>query len=716
MKGILSMKKRLFALDIGTRSVTGIILEKLPDDRYEIIDYCMKEHQERSMLDGQIHNVLEVAKVINYVKAMLEVDHGPLEKVSVAAAGRSLKTAKATATIKLDEQPITDEETIHHLELSAVQTAQFNLAQNQDDTSYENYYCVGYSVLHYKLDGEIIGSLVDQRGVEATVEVIATFLPKVVVESLLATLKRTNLTMEALTLEPIAAIHVLVPTSMRRLNVAIVDIGAGTSDIAITRESTISAYGMVPIAGDKITETISDQYLLDFKEAERFKRKVVNEKEAEFQDVLGFSQTITYEDLVEQISPAIDELAYALAEKIIMINERPPQAIMLIGGGSQTPEIAKRLATKLKLPENRVAVRDVTAIADIKPGDLPLSPEFVTPVGIAITAQNNPVNYLTVTVNKRELRMFEMKQLTVGDCLIQAGYDLKKFYGKPGLALFVEVAGERMTLPGTLGQAPTLLLNGEKADTETPIKNGDHIEINKGSDGEQAKLTIVELIGEQPPTTVFLNQKKYELKPIYYVNGEQQPSSYTIVDKDEITYKQSYTIREFLERFNLLKYDDLTPFQITVNKKLMSIEKGERKLLLNQENATFDTLLKNNDQLVIKEPEPIAVEDILNLRDEKFWDITTVLFNGEKTELKQPKLKITRHEEQLAATDLVYTGDRLTIETLKTKPYIFQDVFRVVEIEQPADKNVYQLYKNGDPCSFDEPIMSGDQLEIKWTN
>jgi len=710
------MKKRLFALDIGTRSVTGIILEKLPDDRYEIIDYCMKEHQERSMLDGQIHNVLEVAKVINYVKAMLEVDHGPLEKVSVAAAGRSLKTAKATATIKLDEQPITDEETIHHLELSAVQTAQFNLAQNQDDTSYENYYCVGYSVLHYKLDGEIIGSLVDQRGVEATVEVIATFLPKVVVESLLATLKRTNLTMEALTLEPIAAIHVLVPTSMRRLNVAIVDIGAGTSDIAITRESTISAYGMVPIAGDKITETISDQYLLDFKEAERFKRKVVNEKEAEFQDVLGFSQTITYEDLVEQISPAIDELAYALAEKIIMINERPPQAIMLIGGGSQTPEIAKRLATKLKLPENRVAVRDVTAIADIKPGDLPLSPEFVTPVGIAITAQNNPVNYLTVTVNKRELRMFEMKQLTVGDCLIQAGYDLKKFYGKPGLALFVEVAGERMTLPGTLGQAPTLLLNGEKADTETPIKNGDHIEINKGSDGEQAKLTIVELIGEQPATTVFLNQKKYELKPIYYVNGEQQPSSYTIVDKDEITYKQSYTIREFLERFNLLKYDDLTPFQITVNKKLMSIEKGERKLLLNQENATFDTLLKNNDQLVIKEPEPIAVEDILNLRDEKFWDITTVLFNGEKTELKQPKLKITRHEEQLAATDLVYTGDRLTIETLKTKPYIFQDVFRVVEIEQPADKNVYQLYKNGDPCSFDEPIMSGDQLEIKWTN
>src|SRR5699024_10688690 len=123
------------------------------------------------------------------------------------------------------------------------------------------------------------------------------------------------------------------------------------------------------------------------------------------------------------------------------------------------------------------------------------------------------------------------------------------------------------------GQAPTLLLNGKGSDTETPIKNGDHIDIQKGVDGEQAKLTIVELIGEQPATTVFLNQKKYDLKPIYYVNGEQQPHTYMIRDKDEITYKQSYTIREFFERFNLQQYDDLTPFQITVNNKLMPVEK-----------------------------------------------------------------------------------------------------------------------------------------------
>ncbi len=60
---------------------------------------------------------------------------------------------------------------------------------------------------------------------------------------------------------------------MRRLNVALVDIGAGTSDIAITNLGTVIAYGMVPIAGDEVTEAISDHYLLDFPLAEKAKRE-----------------------------------------------------------------------------------------------------------------------------------------------------------------------------------------------------------------------------------------------------------------------------------------------------------------------------------------------------------------------------------------------------------------------------------------------------------
>ena len=98
-----------------------------------------------------------------------------------------------------------------------MQQAQQKLLSAKTIAIDDYYYCVGYSVLHHKLEGEKIGDLIDQTGHSASVEVIATFLPQVVVESLLSALKRAGLEMEALTLEPIAAIQVLIPPSMRRL-------------------------------------------------------------------------------------------------------------------------------------------------------------------------------------------------------------------------------------------------------------------------------------------------------------------------------------------------------------------------------------------------------------------------------------------------------------------------------------------------------------------
>lgn len=55
------------------------------------------------------------------------------------------------------------------------------------------------------------------------------------------------------------------------LNLALVDVGAGTSDICITKEGSVIAYGMIPIAGDELTMAIVDKYLVDFDTAEAIK-------------------------------------------------------------------------------------------------------------------------------------------------------------------------------------------------------------------------------------------------------------------------------------------------------------------------------------------------------------------------------------------------------------------------------------------------------------
>lgn len=73
------MSSTIFSLDIGTRSVVGTILEEI-NGNYEVLDLITMEHKERSMIDGQIHNILTVAEVIKNIKEQLEQKHGPLKK------------------------------------------------------------------------------------------------------------------------------------------------------------------------------------------------------------------------------------------------------------------------------------------------------------------------------------------------------------------------------------------------------------------------------------------------------------------------------------------------------------------------------------------------------------------------------------------------------------------------------------------------------------
>src|SRR5690606_20572567 len=119
----------------------------------------------------------------------------------VAAAGRSLKTEQARVTTSITNRELNKEDVVH-LELMAVQKAEQQISKRYENVK-TKYICVGYSVLYYYLDNEKMGSLIGQHGTEASVEIIATFLPKVVIDSLATALNKCDLEIAALTLEPI---------------------------------------------------------------------------------------------------------------------------------------------------------------------------------------------------------------------------------------------------------------------------------------------------------------------------------------------------------------------------------------------------------------------------------------------------------------------------------------------------------------------------------
>ena len=714
------MSSKLFALDIGTRSVVGIILEE-QNDHFHVIDILVKEHKERAMVDGQIHNVLYVAQLINEIKNELEKKHGPLTKVSVAAAGRALKTEQASIKIDIKNRPIFTEEDISRLELLAVQQAQAQLLSLKDEDEQKNhYYCVGYSVLYYKLDGEEIGSLLDQQGNEAVIEVIATFLPRVVVESLLAALKRAELEMEAMTLEPIAAINVLIPPSMRRLNVALVDIGAGTSDIAITDKGTVVAYGMVPTAGDEITEALSDQFLLDFPIAENIKRQLSTEDEIIIHDILGFDQTYPKEEVVQAIQPSIQNLAMSIGAEILKLNNQvPPKAVMLVGGGSLTPLLPTEVSKVLNLPENRVAVRGIDAIQNLtKDPTIPPTPELVTPIGIAIAAKRAPIQYMSVTVNQQVVRLFEMKEMTVSDAFLAANIRAKQLYGKPGHGMAITVNGQDIFVPGGHGEPATILVNGEIASTKTMIKNGDTISLEEGKNGLNATATVKDIIDPALIKVITFQGKRYTINPHIKVNGKHCTLDLQLKDRDNIEITTIEVIEEFLQdiqAFDLIHR--LQPFYIHVDGKPSMLPEFTAKLLINNKQGKLHFPIKNGDCITIEEAPISTVENITNQLNINLEEKIVITFQHETIELSKVCREIQINGQVVPSTTTVSNGATLSIIEKDTHPWIFQDVFRYSNWQLPADfKGQFSILRNGVPSSFDEAIYGGDQLEIILSN
>ncbi|QRG66145.1 cell division protein FtsA [Brevibacillus choshinensis] len=709
----------IFSLDIGTRSVVGLIMEAT-GEQYRVLDCAIREHDERSMLDGQIHDIVAVAKVIGQIKEELEQKYGPLHQVAVAAAGRSLRTRRVKLDMPLARHAFITREDVLTLEFAAVQEAQAELAQELKDQDVTRYYCVGYSVVHYHLDGELIGSLIDQRGDAASVDVIATFLPRMVVDSLIAALKRCDLDMQALTLEPIAAINVLIPVTMRRLNIALVDIGAGTSDVALTEEGAITAYGMVPVAGDEITDALMNAYLLDFPMAEEAKRLLSAQETVSFTDILGLEHSLPSEEVTAAIDADIHLLAEKIAFKILELNGKPPQAVMLIGGGSLTPGLTTKVAQVLQIPAARVAVRGADAIKQYV-GDHPLlgGPEFVTPVGIAVAARRHPLRYVTVSVNDVPVRIFDLRKMTLGDAVIAAGLDIRRLFGRPGLAMTVTINGRMKMIPGKHGTPPVIERNGEAAGLDAPLEDGDQITIIAGENGEDAHVRAKDLLEHLDTLEISCNGLPLSLGPVILVNGEAHSLDADVPDRSEVEIRLPRTVGEVLQISGTELGAEAAAYQFSVNGHSYSMPSRTVTIQVNGKPVTLADSIRQGDALIyrVEDVSPPTIRDVIPLEE---WVQETIIvhFNGERVVLPVAQVTITMDGRAVKDEEAITDGAVITVKSAPASTPVFSDVFRYVDVslEKPDRESIsgFVMLVNGELASFQTELKSGDKLELYW--
>ena len=490
----------VFALDIGTRSVVGVV-GRTVGDRLKILGIEMEEHKSRAMMDGQIDNIQQVADLARIVTERLERQlEVHLEKVCVAAAGRALRTQSGTFALELpDGQAITPEQ-ISQLETGAVSAAE--AALQMDEENRRQFFLVGYTVAQYRLDRYPLSTLLGHGGKTMEADVVATFLPGEVVESLYAAMHLAGLQVASMTLEPIAAMNAAIPAELRLLNLALVDIGAGTTDIAVCRDGSVVGYTMVTLAGDEITEALMRAFLVDFRTAEEIKRDLWNGADLHYTDILGVENTSSYAAVYEVIQEPMRRLAEAIAAQVSGMNGGAPSAVFLAGGGSRLKGLREEVAQCLGMEERRVSTAGNHYAKSAFSEELDLDhPEYATPLGIAVSAGLGLLNdsYL-VMLNGQPAKLFRSGTLTLRDILLMNGYTYEDILGRSGKSLSATLDGRRVVLRGEPAAPAVLRLNEEDAPVTAVVHAGDQISFVPARSGADASRTLAELRGRRQQT------------------------------------------------------------------------------------------------------------------------------------------------------------------------------------------------------------------------
>lgn len=688
----------VFGLDIGTRSIVGTVGYQT-DTQFIVVAQAVEEHTTRSMLDGQIHDIPKVSETILKVKETLE-HHTKQEckEVCIAAAGRVLQTITTSVTLELESEREITQEDVYSVESLGVERAYEEFSQ--ENNSPEKFFCVGHSIIRYYMNDFPISNLIGHKATRISTELIATFLPNDVVDGLYQAVELAGLEVVNLTLEPIAAMHVAIPEKYRMLNIALVDVGAGTSDICITKSGSIVAYGMIPCAGDSITEAIAQHCLVDFQTAESIKKDAGEMETISYDDILLLPQSIGREELYELTKNEVDSMAKQVADKIMELNgDKTVSAVFVIGGGGKYGNYVQTLAQYLELPEERVALRGFEVMQDIvfMQKSIEKDSMLVTPVGICLSFYEHNNNFLYVSFNGKKIKLYDNGQLSIVDVIMQAGITNEDIFPKRGTPIHYKLDGVSKIARGERGEPAVITINGEVADLHASIKAGDSIVLTESTAGRQANLSVKKFLESKASITVHVNDQAVELPMFVLVNQMLQSEFYEIQEQDEIELLNYYTVEQVLECMDLL--DDLY-----------------KDIYVNHTLADRSTKVYDQFSVRIQEVEKLQNQEKLH-KQEGIQEITPVIKSIPKVELWRNL--VTEEEvgenEESVIHDIYVMINGTPIHLSGKKEYVFVDIFDVYEFDlTPRNGKEIITKLNQQGAKYLEAIRDGDVIELGW--
>lgn len=471
-----------------------------------IVRLAYQEHEGAPMRAGGVHDLSAVAAGVRRVREQLGLPVGT--PVAMAIAGGLLITRPHTVHLTgpgpwrpADLDAAEDRALLEH-GTRDIKFAHPDLVDGDESKTAGRPLLVGLARAGFRCDGRSVGSLIGMEGAGATWTALATWLPLEHVRLKMQAVTEGGFIPETIVVEPLAVSAALFDAAPPPAIYAVIDIGAGTSDLAIFGPNGLLHAASVPTAGDTITAAISQALGLDYAAAERAKR----DGSATVRDLWGDEKKFDATAIRTAAEPGVQELINATATALADFEcATPLSGIILVGGGSLWPDLPARLAVAANLPPDRVRRRDARTVAGVVDltGQIK-GPAFLTLLGIIRTTNGA---FTRRTFHRDGRSSFTLirrddphrddarrdgslhhgveqssAKFTVADAMRADGDDPLAWFGAPGAA---RIEGTTI-IGGEPGQDPIIFVSDRPAILDTPLADGDRFTVSRGADGASA--------------------------------------------------------------------------------------------------------------------------------------------------------------------------------------------------------------------------------------
>ena len=381
----------LVGLDLGTSKVTVVVAERgIDGDEAQIIG--VGQAPSNGMRKGLIVNldqaVKSVKQAVSDAQNMVGQD---LSNVTVAFGGGEVTSIISKGMVSLGRAP----RPVVRPDIERV------IDSAQADIVVPNNQTILHTIpIEYSLDGNVgIDDPLGMNAMRLDIEVQSIIVPTATIQNVTNCVNRAGLEVDGLVIKPLAAaLGVLTPEDALA-GTAVIDIGGGTTGVAIFADGRSKHLALLPVGGDHITNDVGIIYRLSLNKAEELKRTVSLNHDFDDDEKIRFSHSsrdyeISKSDLYEIVRCRLDELANDLLKPQIKSSgvSLLPGGILLTGGVSKTEGIEEFMIEAMDLPVRVALPYDTTRMPPRRN-----TQEYASAAGIIkyiLTQERDPFRYL----------------------------------------------------------------------------------------------------------------------------------------------------------------------------------------------------------------------------------------------------------------------------------------------------------------------------------